>query len=89
MHTFPPAVPLSDPVRCPTTEQRAVFVNALKSGDAVMHAFPHSSQPEMLGKDGLEAALLLGVSIASELGLAHPTVSNKLELPCTTRCVCL
>jgi hypothetical protein len=72
-------------VRCPTGKQRAVFETALRQGDAVMHAFPHSSQPEMLGVDGVEAALDLAADLAKVMGVHSPTVLSQRDVPGLTR----
>lgn len=74
-----PHVNRSDALRCPTVAQKGTFKDALKSGDAVMHAFSHSSQPEVMDESTFLAALEM-VIIAKSHGHFRNGIHNGVNV---------
>eukprot|EP00041_Stephanoeca_diplocostata_P032029 m.1014457 g.1014457 ORF g.1014457 m.1014457 type:complete len:862 (+) comp24072_c0_seq8:282-2867(+) len=76
-----PHVNRSDALRCPTLAQTRTFKEALNRGDAVMHAFSHSSQPEVMDAVTFFAALDTVGETAAYLGVAPPRVLSQRDVP--------
>eukprot|EP00912_Choanoflagellata_sp_UC4_P002007 UC4_evm4s1289 len=80
-----PKVPLGDRLRCPGAEQVKSFLEAIVSGDAWLHAFPHSSQPELMDNATILAGIELSRSLARKLGKDPPSIMSQRDVPGLSR----
>jgi len=73
-------------IYCPTTDEVAVFINAILKGDIVWHAYPHNLQTEFLGDPKLlEYAVQLAHDLDRQFNLPPKRVISQRDVPGLTR----
>ncbi|CAE7237749.1 unnamed protein product [Symbiodinium sp. CCMP2592] len=74
-------------LKCPSQEERQRFVEAVRAGHIVWHAFPHNAQPEFMDPKTFAAGLQLTHGIDDALQVPRKTVLSQRDVPGMTRSV--
>lgn len=73
-------------IYCPSTDEIAVFKNAILQGDIVWHAYPDNLQTEFLGDPGLlQYAVQLAHDLDRQFNLPPKRVISQRDVPGLTR----
>lgn len=78
--------PITSGLHCPSESDIDKFIEAVKNGDIVWHAFPFNAQPEVYDRSMVDFGFRLTRDISEKLGFIPNTMSQR-DVPGLTRSI--